>query len=133
MAFRQLINRVSWALFKRETVGFDAIGNKYYRLLDKTVEGDIIERRMVKYAGDWDPSQVPVEWLQWLRKVRSDPPTNIEMQAGEASRQAQRDRAESADAAAAEAAMRWQQGGSGSRGGSKSQFTQQLKHSPPQK
>jgi len=132
MAFRQLMNRVSWALFKSETVGFDALGNKYYRFLDKTAEG-VTERRMVKYSGDWDPNQVPVEWLQWLRKVRSDPPTNMEMQAGEASRQAQRDRAESADAAAAEAAMRWQQGGGGGSGGTKSQFTQQLKHPPPQK
>jgi NADH:ubiquinone oxidoreductase subunit len=127
MAFRQLLNRLSWALFKRETVGFDAQGNKYYRLLDKTVEGDIIERRMVKYAGDWDPNEVPPEWLQWLRKVRSEPPTEVEMQAGEASRQVQRDRAESADAAAAEAAMRWQQGSGRSGGGRKSQFTQQLK------
>jgi len=132
MAFRQFMNHVSWALLKRETVGFDAIGNRYYRFLDKTVEGDVIERRMVKYSGDWDPNQVPVEWLQWLRKVRSDPPTNIEMQAGEASRQAQRDRAESADAAAQEAAKRWRQGGDGGSGGTKSQFTQQLKHPPPQ-
>lgn len=131
MAFRQLLNRVSWALFKRETVGFDAKGNKYYRLLDKTVEGDIIERRMVKYSGDWEPADVPPEWLQWLRKVRADPPTNIEMQAGEASRQVARDRAESADAAAAEAAMRYQEGGGG--GGSGNQFTQQLKQPSSQK
>lgn len=117
------MNRVSWALFKRETVGFDAKGNKYYRLLDKTVEGDIIERRMVKYSADWLPEDVPPEWLQWLRKVRSEPPTSVEMEAGEASRQAARNRADSADAAAAEAAMRYQQGSNSNN----SQFTQQLK------
>ena len=128
MAFRQLLNRVTWALFKRETIGYDKLGNKYYRLLDKTVEGDIIERRMVKYSGDWTDG-LPAEWEQWLRKVRTEPPTDIEMQAGDASRQAQRDRAESADA---EAAMRWQQGGGGS-GDSASQFTQQLKQPPPKK
>jgi NADH:ubiquinone oxidoreductase subunit len=132
MAFRQLMNRVSWALFKRETVGFDAKGNKYYRLLDKTVDGEIIERRMVKYSGDWDPAEIGPEWLQWLRKVRAEPPTSIEMQAGETSRQAHRDRADMADAAAAEAAMRYQQsGGGGSNSGS--QVTQQLQQQPPKK
>jgi NADH:ubiquinone oxidoreductase subunit len=125
MAFRQLLNRVSWALFKRETVGFDAIGNKYYRLLDKTVEGDVIERRMVKYyKGNWEPADVPAEWIQWLRKVRQDPPTATEMQAGDVARAAALARAESADAAAAEAAMKYRQKSS------ESHFTQQLRQPP---
>lgn len=129
MSARNLLNRLTWALFKRETVGYDALGNKYYRLLEKSLDGDLIERRMVKYAGDWDPAQVPPEWLQWLRKVRKEAPTDLDMQKAEAARQMQRNRAENADAAAAEAAMRWQQGsGSGAEG----QFTQQLKAGKPE-
>ena len=128
MALRNLVNRLTWALFKRETVGFDSLGNKYYRLLEKNIDGDVIERRMVKYAGDWDPALVPPEWLQWLRKVRHEAPNDVELQKAELARKMQRDRAENADAAAAEAAMRWQQGGGGS---GKGQFTQQLKSEKP--
>ena len=107
-------------------MGVDVKGNKYYRVLEKTLEGDYLERRMVKYSGDWEPADVPAEWLQWLRKVRKAAPTEVEMSASEAARQEQRARGETADAAAAQAAMRWQQGGGNSNSSGGAEFTQQL-------
>lgn len=123
MALRTMLNRITWALFKQETVGFDKVGNKYYRRLEKSLDGDLIERRLVKYAGDWDPAAVPPEWLQWLRRVRAEPPTGGALDAGAAARDAARARAESADAAAAEEVMRRAAGGGG---GQAPDFTQQL-------
>ena len=40
-AARGLVARLTWALFKRETVGVDALGNRYTRALDRTPEGEV--------------------------------------------------------------------------------------------
>lgn len=108
-ALARLGSRLSWALFKRETVGFDSVGNKYWRQLDKNPEGEVIERRMVKYADDtFDPQTLPPEWLQWLQKTRPDAPDPSAIAEGEVKRAAAAARAAAADAAAETARRRWQ-------------------------
>jgi NADH:ubiquinone oxidoreductase subunit len=102
--------RLSWALMKRETVGFDSAGNKYYRQHDRTPEGDALERRLVKYASsDYDPTKLPVEWSQWLQKTRADAPDAAAIALGEESRAASAERAAGADAAAEQARRVWQE------------------------
>ena len=124
-ALRRLAAKVTWALFKRETVGFDVHGNKYYRMLDKNLEGEVIERRMVKFKSGsyYNPADTPPEWMQWKHKTRDESPSEDEILEGEGVRASHRERAALADAAAAEAARWHQSGGGGGGGGS---FTQQL-------
>lgn len=62
MSKKTLLSRLAWLLFKQETVGVDAIGNKYYRKLEKTVDGELVEKRLVKYVNfsqGYDPTTVP--------------------------------------------------------------------------
>jgi len=39
------------------------------RKLEKTPEGDVVEKRFVSYSGDIDPTSLPAEWHQWLHKA----------------------------------------------------------------
>jgi NADH dehydrogenase [ubiquinone] 1 alpha subcomplex assembly factor 2 len=113
-----MLARLSWALFKRRRVGTDPLGNAYFQSLDKNLEGEIIERRSVKYRGDPDPTGLPPEWASWLSKTRHEPPAEGEIKRGQQRREAQAELAAHADA---EAARRWQEGAMGGGG-----FTQQL-------
>jgi NADH dehydrogenase [ubiquinone] 1 alpha subcomplex assembly factor 2 len=77
------IGRLSRWFLKREKVGIDEIGNMYYKKLDKDMEGEQIERRIVAYVGGvvGDPATLPPEWLQWLQRTRHEPPTLAEIEA----------------------------------------------------
>lgn len=122
-ALARLGSRLSWALFKRETVGGDALGNTYYRKMERTPEGAELERRMVKYAGEYDPTALPPEWLAWLQKTRAEAPDAAAVALGEEARRAASERAAGADAAAELARRRWQEQAGAAGGGG---FTQQL-------
>lgn len=95
-------------------------------MLEKDFHGDIIERRMVKPHAEYDPMSIPPEWLQWLQKTRDKPPTKVDIMQAEDERNAQMQRAVTADAVAADAAFRWQQQENGSSRNDVSDFTQQL-------
>jgi len=66
---RQLWSRVSDWLSGRTLVGQDDDGRKYYSENGGTTRA---ERRL--FVGDPD-SQLPAEWLAWLRHTRASPPT----------------------------------------------------------
>ncbi|KAG1679427.1 hypothetical protein FOA52_007719 [Chlamydomonas sp. UWO 241] len=76
-------------LMKKEMVGLDKHGNKYYRYFE-TYRGETNERREVKWNTVYvmyNPTDVPSEWRMWLKKLRSDPPSNAEMERSEAASQ----------------------------------------------
>ena len=54
------------------------------RWLEKepTYTGRMIEKREVDFAvaGEYDPKNLPPEWLAWLHRFRKDPPTPEESQ-----------------------------------------------------
>ncbi|PRW57224.1 mitochondrial isoform X1 [Chlorella sorokiniana] len=122
-ALSRLAARLSWALLKRERMGVDEMGNKYFRKLEKNAFGDEIERRYVKYAGDLDPTQLPAEWHQWLHKAREEPPTEEDIQRGIHQRELYRQRI--AEIEREEAARSFQAHSGGGRAGGGG-FTQQL-------
>lgn len=113
MTLRNILNRVTWALFKRESVGVDAFGNRYVRMLDKAPDGNIFERRLVRYKDPslLDPTTLPPEWLQWLHKTRELPPTMKDIAHGQRERDLQKKRARDADRAEAEQAERLKHAG----------------------
>ncbi|KAL4452305.1 hypothetical protein ABPG75_007967 [Micractinium tetrahymenae] len=113
----RLAARISWALFKRERVGIDELGNVYVRRLERNPEGEEVERRYVKYAGDIDPTALPAEWHQWLHRARAEPPTPEDIARGQHQRELFRRRVAALEAE--DAARRFQEataGGSGSGG-----------------
>lgn len=118
-ALSRLAARISWTLFKRERVGADELGNVYVRQLERNAEGEEVERRYVKYAGDIDPTALPAEWHQWLHRARAEPPTPEDIARGQHQRELFRQRVAALEAA--DAARRFQEatagGGSASRGG----------------
>jgi len=59
-------------------VGADNAGNAYFTKIEKGLNGDSIEKRFVKYAGDCDPSKLPAAWASWLSKSRAEPPDNVQ-------------------------------------------------------
>lgn len=100
---RSLLSRLVWTLFKRETVGIDSLGNKYYRQLERQVDGGTIEKRYVKFGGgidNYDPLSIPPEWSAWLRKTRLDAPTTDDIQQGAQAQEQQQKQAEEAAKAA---------------------------------
>ena len=93
--------RASWALLKKKKVGIDAAGNSYYAQLDKNLEGEIIERRIVSYKeSDNDPTILPPEWIQWLQKTRDEPPSAETLAVADEARRVMAQRVVAADAAA---------------------------------
>lgn len=80
-----LLTRASAAFgkmfLKRELVGVDALGNKYFKKYEQNVLDEPIERRWVQTPdGLYDPEAVPPEWYQWLRKRRHEAPSLQEVQ-----------------------------------------------------
>lgn len=69
-----MLRRLKTLLFNQKYVGVDNAGNAYFIKIEKNLNGDLIEKRFVKYAGDYDPSKLPAEWASWLSKLRVDPP-----------------------------------------------------------
>lgn len=69
-----MLRRLKNLLLKQKYVGIDNAGNAYFTKIEKGLNGDLIEKRFVKYAGDYDPSKLPAEWASWLNKLRVDPP-----------------------------------------------------------
>eukprot|EP00270_Netrium_digitus_P005053 TRINITY_DN1656_c0_g1_i4.p1 TRINITY_DN1656_c0_g1~~TRINITY_DN1656_c0_g1_i4.p1 ORF type:complete len:194 (-),score=51.73 TRINITY_DN1656_c0_g1_i4:153-734(-) len=65
-------------LAKRELVGVDRAGNKYFR--QEPQEGEQKEKRWVAFSGAPDPAIVPAEWTSWLSHVRKTPPSTHEME-----------------------------------------------------
>lgn len=114
MTLRNIVNRITWALFKRESVGVDVHGNRYVRMLDRAPDGAVFERRLVRYKDSsmLDPTTLPPEWLQWLHKTRSLPPTANDIVSGQRERDVQKERARDADIAEAEKAQRFKHAGS---------------------
>lgn len=70
-----MLKRLKALLLKQKYVGVDNAGNAYFIKVEKGLNGDLIEKRFVKYAGDYDPSKLPAEWASWLSKLRVNPPT----------------------------------------------------------
>lgn len=97
MSAKGILSRVSWWLFKRQRVGRDEFGNLYHRHLDKNPDGDLVERRYIKYGGEIDAAVIPPEWSQWLRKTRKEPPSDEDIAAGMHQRELQRQRALAAE------------------------------------
>jgi NADH:ubiquinone oxidoreductase subunit len=128
MAARGLVARLTWALFKRETVGVDALGNRYSRALDRTPEGEVWERRTVKFSGGaYDPLSIPPPWSAWLAKTRAAPPGEEDLAADAAARGAASARAAGADARAEEESARERAQRAAERAGGGGGFAPQLK------
>ncbi|WIA09942.1 hypothetical protein OEZ85_010155 [Tetradesmus obliquus] len=75
-------DRLRSLVLKETLVGADANGNKYYKFLEKDLQGQLVERRRVRVPGNdllYDPKTVPAEWRSWLARTRSEPPTEEEM------------------------------------------------------
>ncbi|KAF5839408.1 hypothetical protein DUNSADRAFT_810 [Dunaliella salina] len=80
-----LLQRLVDTVMRRETVGYDKLGNKYIRW-HESKNGEQVERRQVDWTGDYsfyEPNKIPSEWRMWLRKQREHPPTEEEMAANE--------------------------------------------------
>lgn len=91
------------------------------RKLERSTEGEDVERRFVKYAGDPDPTTLPAEWHQYLHKSRAEPPTEEDIKRGQHQRELFRQRVAAIEAE--EAARRFQQQTGSSSAG---EFVQQL-------
>lgn len=65
---RQTLNTRFWTWRFGNSVGEDALGNRYYQSADGN-------RRWVIYAGESEASMVPVEWHGWLHHTTAEPPT----------------------------------------------------------
>lgn len=73
-------------------VGTDLVGNKYYEAMIR-VEGRTKRKVEMKHNAskfvqtpqflreNYDPTRIPVQWEQWLRRTRLKPPTMQELQA----------------------------------------------------
>ena len=59
---------------KKDFIGTDQLGNKYYR--GKARKGYKRERRWVMYKGYPDASKVPPEWHGWLHHQSNKVPSN---------------------------------------------------------
>ncbi|PSC72342.1 NADH:ubiquinone oxidoreductase family isoform B [Micractinium conductrix] len=114
-ALSRLAARVSWALFKRERVGMDELGNVYIRKLERNPEGEEVEKRFVKYKGDPEPVGLPAEWHQWLHRARTDPPTEEDIRRGQHQRELFKKRVAAIEAE--DAARRFQEATGGGGGG----------------
>lgn len=130
-----LIQRLTWWLLKYERVGVDEVGNKYYRKLEKLLDGTVAEKRFFKPSvrGEYDPLAVPPEWSQWLHKTREEAPSAEDIARGVAHREAFRQRV--AELEAEDAKRRFQErtaGGSGApdMGAFVQQLSSQLNKKP---
>ena len=73
-----MLKKVVNFVLRQKYVGADNAGNAYFIKIEKGLNGDLIEKRFVKYAGDCDPSKLPASWASWLSKLRADPPDDAE-------------------------------------------------------
>ncbi|KAK9812414.1 hypothetical protein WJX73_009010 [Symbiochloris irregularis] len=86
-------------VLKRELMGVDDFGNKYFRKDEKDFDGILRERRFVRTPDrSYDPNSVPPEWIQWLNKRRSEAPAAEEVAKGQAHRATVQQRARMLDA-----------------------------------
>ena len=79
MVLGQLGKKLAWALLRQRRVGIDDVGNIYYIKQEKNLKGELVEKRLVKYVGEYDPQQLPPAWAQWLTRSRDAPPTQAEI------------------------------------------------------
>jgi len=81
MVIRKLSEKVVSFLARRKLVGTDTFGNKYFVRHEKGFDGEIVEKRFVKYpiggAFEYDPTKIPAEWHQWLSKGRQEVPCGV--------------------------------------------------------
>eukprot|EP00192_Tetraselmis_astigmatica_P015428 CAMPEP_0117665356 /NCGR_PEP_ID=MMETSP0804-20121206/9765_1 /TAXON_ID=1074897 /ORGANISM="Tetraselmis astigmatica, Strain CCMP880" /LENGTH=177 /DNA_ID=CAMNT_0005472761 /DNA_START=125 /DNA_END=658 /DNA_ORIENTATION=- len=71
-----LAGRLGRLFSRREQVGVDAAGNKYFRWTEKGLDGEPVEKRVCEYADDdYDPTSVPPIWKSWLQGTFQEPPT----------------------------------------------------------
>jgi NADH:ubiquinone oxidoreductase subunit len=81
MVIRKLSEKVVSFLTRRKLVGTDSFGNKYFVKHEKGLNGEMIEKRLVKYpsggAFQYDPTKIPPEWHQWLSSSREEVPSGI--------------------------------------------------------
>ncbi|XP_024529055.1 uncharacterized protein LOC9650120 isoform X2 [Selaginella moellendorffii] len=63
----------------KELIGRDDGGNTYFRKPFVNDLGVSTEKRWMEFAGDPDPTTVPVEWSRWLTYTRKDAPTPQEL------------------------------------------------------
>jgi len=90
--FKRAWDAMSDFVMRKEVVGFDKKGNKYFRWYER-VNGEKVERREVKWNTIYimyDPNEIPSEWRMWLRKLRDTPPTEDELAKNEAKAEALR-------------------------------------------
>ena len=84
-ALGSLLSRLQSIVARKQLVGTDAFGNKFYRKFESDFNGNRVERRTMQppnasYTA-YDPKAVSSQWRQWLSKTRPDPPTQEELQA----------------------------------------------------
>ncbi|MEW5304740.1 MAG: hypothetical protein WDW38_009703 [Sanguina aurantia] len=125
-------NAVVDLFLKKEVVGFDKAGNKYFRYFEN-MDGLKKERREVKWASPhmyYDPNEIPPEWRMWLRKLRENPPTEEEVSMGEQRSETMRVKVAAIDEA--DRLRRYQMASTGSQGAAPAepnmaQFLQQMR------
>src|ERR1700730_6813989 len=65
-----------WTGLYGELVGYDEVGNRYYRTKGGKIDPVLgLERRWVIYNGVAEPSTVPPSWHGWLHHTVDVPPT----------------------------------------------------------
>ncbi|CAD7697295.1 unnamed protein product [Ostreobium quekettii] len=90
----RIVEGVKRLVLRRELVGVDSLGNKYFRKAE-VLNGRPFERRWVSpVRGEYDPGSIPPEWTSWLHKGRADPPQEEESMRLEASRLAMQKKVE---------------------------------------
>ncbi|KDD72424.1 hypothetical protein H632_c3364p0 [Helicosporidium sp. ATCC 50920] len=78
----RIISRATRAFRNRDVVGVDGLGNVYYREMEKSMNGETVEKRRVDMQGrEYSPDLIPPEWSQWLSRTRHDPPLAEEIAA----------------------------------------------------
>lgn len=73
---KKLGEKLTWALLRRKYVGRDGHGNSYYIRMEKNFNGELVEKRFVKFqGGEYRPEQMSPEWVQWLQTTRRETPS----------------------------------------------------------
>lgn len=93
-----------------------------HRKLERSADGEEVERRYVKYSSTIDPTLLPAEWHQYLHRARPEPPSQDDIRRGQHQRELFRQRVAALEAEDAARRFQEQTGGGGGDGG----FVQQL-------
>lgn len=73
--FKKLGEKLTWAVLRRKFVGRDGHGNSYYIRMEKNFNGELVEKRFVKFqGGEYRPERMSPEWVQWLQTTRRETP-----------------------------------------------------------